>query len=193
MGSKVVSVRLDDELLKLVDELVRLGVYGSRSEALRDFIRIGARYARQIQMVAEAVNKLFELEKEEGDIPVRLEGALRQLLGERERFQTLIYVDTSVIVAALDPTDPRREEARKALELHDNKIVSELVIAELASVLARQHKVLISIKDKHGLDDHMMASMTIILYILKRFNLKYISVRGFSRTLFGKLYNPMTT
>jgi hypothetical protein len=37
-------------------------------------------------MVAEAVNKLFELEKEEGDIPVRLEGALRQLLGERERF-----------------------------------------------------------------------------------------------------------
>jgi Arc/MetJ-type ribon-helix-helix transcriptional regulator len=86
MGSKVVSVRLDDELLKLVDELVRLGVYGSRSEALRDFIRIGARYARQIQMVAEAVNKLFELEKEEGDIPVKLEGALRQLLGERKRF-----------------------------------------------------------------------------------------------------------
>ena len=82
----MVSVRLDDELLKLVDELVRLGVYGSRSEALRDFIRIGARYARQIQMVAEAVNKLFELEKEEGDIPVRLEGALRQLLSERERF-----------------------------------------------------------------------------------------------------------
>ena len=86
----------------------------------------------------------------------------------------MIYVDTSVIVAALDPTDPRREEARKALELHDNKIVSELVIAELASVLARQHKVLISIKDKLGLDDHMMASMAIILYILKRFNLKYI-------------------
>lgn len=103
----------------------------------------------------------------------------------------MIYVDTSVIVAALDPTDPRREEARKALELHDNKIVSELFIAELASVLARQHKVLISIKDKLGLDDHMMASMTIILYILKRFNLKYIGVRGFSRTLFGKLYNPM--
>jgi predicted nucleic acid-binding protein len=49
-------------------------------------------------------------------------------------------VDTSVIVAALDPTDPRREEARKALELHDNKIVSELFVAELASVLARQHK-----------------------------------------------------
>jgi predicted nucleic acid-binding protein len=30
-------------------------------------------------------------------------------------------VDTSVIVAALDPTDPRREKARKALELHDKR------------------------------------------------------------------------
>jgi hypothetical protein len=37
-------------------------------------------------MIAEAVNKLFELEKEEGDIPVKLGGALKQLLGERERF-----------------------------------------------------------------------------------------------------------
>jgi predicted nucleic acid-binding protein len=99
-------------------------------------------------------------------------------------------VDTSVIVAALDPTDPRREKARKALELHDNKTVSELVIAELASVLARQHRVLISIRDKLGVDDHI-ASIAIILYILKRFNLIYTGVRGFSRTLFGKLYDPM--
>jgi predicted nucleic acid-binding protein len=102
----------------------------------------------------------------------------------------LIYVDTSVIVAALDPTDPRREKARKALELHDNKVVSELVIAELASMLARQRRVLVSIRDKLGVDDHM-ASIAIILYILKRFNLKYTSVRGFSTTLFGKIYNPM--
>lgn len=69
VGSKVVPVRLDD-LLKLVDELVRLGVYSSRSEALRGLIRIGARYVRQIKIVAKAVNKLFEMEKEEGDIPV---------------------------------------------------------------------------------------------------------------------------
>jgi len=86
VGSKVVPVRLDDDLLKLVDELVRLGVYSSRSEALRELVRIGARYVSQIKIVAEAVNKLFELEKEEGDIPVRLEGALGQLLAERERF-----------------------------------------------------------------------------------------------------------
>jgi len=66
VGSKVVPVRLDDDLLKLVDELVRLGVYSSRGEALRGLIRIGARYVRQIKIVAKAVNKLFEMEKEEG-------------------------------------------------------------------------------------------------------------------------------
>jgi len=86
VGSKVVPVRLDDDLLKLVDELVRLGVYSSRSEALRELVRIGTRYISEIKIVAEAVNKLFELEREEGDIPVRLEGALTQLLAERERF-----------------------------------------------------------------------------------------------------------
>ena len=85
VGSKVVSVRLDDETLRFVEELVRLGVYSSRSEALRDLIRIGARRMRKVKAVAEAVDKLFELEKEEGDIPVRLEGALRQLLAERGR------------------------------------------------------------------------------------------------------------
>ncbi len=86
MGSKVVPIRLDDDTLKLVDELVKLGVYSSRSEALRDLIRIGARHVRKIQMISETINKLFELEKKEGDIPIRLEGALRQLLANRERF-----------------------------------------------------------------------------------------------------------
>lgn len=86
MGSRVVPIRLDDDTLKLVDELVKLGVYSSRSEALRDLIRIGARHVRKIQMISETINKLFELEKKEGDIPIRLEGALRQLLANRERF-----------------------------------------------------------------------------------------------------------
>ena len=44
-------------------------------------------------------------------------------------------------------------------------------------MLARQRRVLISIRDKLGVDDHM-TSIAIILYILKRFNLKYTSVRA---------------
>lgn len=36
--------------------------------------------------VIKAVEKLFELERNEGDIPVKLEGGLGELLSERERF-----------------------------------------------------------------------------------------------------------
>ncbi len=48
------------------------------------------------------------------------------------------YIDTSVIVAALDPADPRRPKALKELENRDVKLVSELVIAELSSVLSKE-------------------------------------------------------
>jgi predicted nucleic acid-binding protein len=102
----------------------------------------------------------------------------------------LAYVDTSVIVAALDPSDPRRERARKALELREDKVVSELVIAELASVLARQHKVLANIKDRLGVSEHI-AFIAAILYILKRFNLRYVNVRGYLRAPLGQLYKPL--
>lgn len=86
MGSRVVPVRLEDDTLRLIDELVRLGIYSSRSEALRALIRIGARHAGNIRVVAESADKLFELEEREGDIPIQLRGALRRLIGERERF-----------------------------------------------------------------------------------------------------------
>ena len=102
----------------------------------------------------------------------------------------MIYVDTSVIVAALDPADPRREKAREALEHGSYKIVSELVLAELASVLARQHGAIASIRSKLGVSEHVVFTAAII-YILRRFNLKYVDVKGFSRTVFGRFYKPL--
>ncbi len=48
----------------------------------------------------------------------------------------MIYVDTSTIVAALDSQDPRHNRAKELLEETENKIVSEIVLAELA-VLSR--------------------------------------------------------
>ena len=42
MGSRVVALRLDDETLELIDELVRAGLFSSRSEALRELVRAGA-------------------------------------------------------------------------------------------------------------------------------------------------------
>ena len=102
----------------------------------------------------------------------------------------MIYVDTSVIVAALDPTDPRREEARKLLGLRVEKAVSELVIAELTSVLARQHKLLANIRDRLGVSERI-ALIAIILYIVKRFDLRYTSVEGSLRTPLGRFYKPL--
>jgi len=86
MGKQVVSLRLNDDILSFVNLLVKLGIYNSRSEALRDLIKAGIRSFENIAKIAKAVEKLFDLEKEEGDIPIRLNGALKQLLEERNRF-----------------------------------------------------------------------------------------------------------
>ncbi len=77
---------MDSEVLTFVDLLVKLGVYSSRSEALRELIKIGVNELKWLAKVSEAVEKLFELEREEGEIPVKMRGALSQLLEERGRF-----------------------------------------------------------------------------------------------------------
>ena len=84
MGSQLVPVRLSRDLLRVIDMLVEAGVFSSRSEALRELIEAGLEASRGVVKLVEAVNKLFELEREEGDIPVKLSGALRELLEERE-------------------------------------------------------------------------------------------------------------
>jgi hypothetical protein len=68
MGSRVVALRLDDETLELIGEIVRAG----------------AEKFSGIAGIVEAVEELFELEKGLGDIPVRLDGALKRLLDDRE-------------------------------------------------------------------------------------------------------------
>ncbi|ADI31966.1 ribbon-helix-helix domain-containing protein [Staphylothermus hellenicus] len=82
MCSRVVPLRLSSEILEKIDKLVELGVFRSRSEALRKLIRVGLRNYERITRIAKAVELLFEMEKERG-IPIRLDGALKQLLEER--------------------------------------------------------------------------------------------------------------
>ncbi|HDN76008.1 MAG: CopG family transcriptional regulator [Thermoprotei archaeon] len=87
MGSQVVPLRIDAETLEIIDKLVKLGVFSSRSEALRELIKVGIEHYKDLARIVRGVEKLFEIEKEEKEIPVRLDGALKQLLEERGRFR----------------------------------------------------------------------------------------------------------
>ena len=62
---RVIPLRLDNEVLSFVDMLIDLGVYSSRSEALRDLIKIGIEKYRWMNRVYEAIEKFFKLENEE--------------------------------------------------------------------------------------------------------------------------------
>jgi Arc/MetJ-type ribon-helix-helix transcriptional regulator len=73
-----VPVRLGE--LKQIDQLVEYGVFQSRSEAIRELIIAGIAHLSE---VFRAVDRLFELERMEGRIPIDLSGVTRQLLKER--------------------------------------------------------------------------------------------------------------
>lgn len=103
------------------------------------------------------------------------------------------YIDTSIIVAALDPQDPRFKKARALLEEEGDKVISEVVLAELASIVARREGITSSIASRLGLSREE-ALIAILLYILKRFNLRYKSIENTTRLpLIGKVYRPIAT
>lgn len=83
MGLQVVPLRISREVLERVDKLVELGVFNSRSEALRELIKLGLRNYEKMTRIARAVELLFKLEKEGNGVPVKLKGSLKQLLEER--------------------------------------------------------------------------------------------------------------
>ena len=84
MATRVVPVRLGEQELKQIDQLVDFGIFQSRSEAIRELIKLGVEIA-YLSEVFRAVDKLFELERAEGKIPIDLSGATQKLLEERER------------------------------------------------------------------------------------------------------------
>jgi len=86
LGSRTIPVRMRDDDIRQVDLLVELGVFNSRGEALRELIKLGVKNLSDVAEIAAALERLSELEDKEGDIPVRLQGAVEQLLAERGRF-----------------------------------------------------------------------------------------------------------
>ncbi|MBO3801063.1 MAG: PIN domain-containing protein [Candidatus Brockarchaeota archaeon] len=102
------------------------------------------------------------------------------------------YVDTSIIVAALDPEDPLQKSASMILKNEEDKIVSELVLLELASVLSRRIS-LTEFKEKLKVREELVVP-TLLLYLLKRFGLKYEKVDGRAKVpKFDSVYFPIAT
>ncbi|MEM3390595.1 MAG: PIN domain-containing protein [Thermoproteota archaeon] len=102
------------------------------------------------------------------------------------------YVDTSIIVAALDPEDPLQKSASMVLKNEEDKIVSELVLLELASVLSRRIS-LAEFKEKLEVREELIVP-TLLLYLLKRFGLKYEKVDGRVKVpMFDSVYLPVAT
>jgi len=100
------------------------------------------------------------------------------------------YIDTSVIVAALDSADPRRRRAREILEEEGHKVISELVLAELASALSRREELMSDLASRLGLSRELTIA-AILLYIMRRFNLRYKALVSRAKTLpFGKMHAP---
>ena len=80
-----IPVRLDQDIVEAIDTLVSLGIYKSRSEALRELIKEGLRNLNWIIKVNKAVESLFEIERRTGKIPIELNGELKRFLEERRR------------------------------------------------------------------------------------------------------------
>ena len=103
------------------------------------------------------------------------------------------YVDTSIIIAALDKLDSRQKLAQRFLEKGENKKVSELVLAELASILSRKESMLLEISRKIKVREELIIPVA-ILYIMRRFKLSYRKVNGYKRNfIIGNMYSPLVT
>jgi predicted nucleic acid-binding protein len=103
------------------------------------------------------------------------------------------YVDTSIIVAALDKLDPRQRLAQEILEMEGDKRVSELVLAELASTLSKREGMLLELSEKVKVRKELTIP-AVLLYILRRFKLSYRRVNGYKRVfMIDNLYSPFAT
>lgn len=84
------------------------------------------------------------------------------------------YIDTSVIISALDPKDTSSIISNKALKAK-GKIISELVTAELSSALSRNKNVVKLMDEISG--DRTSSWYAVILYIIQKFDLLFFPLQ----------------
>ncbi|AGE71940.1 ribbon-helix-helix domain-containing protein [Sulfolobus acidocaldarius] len=81
MEIQTVTIRIDTEVLKKIDELITLGIFSSRNEALNTVIRIGL---DELKFWREIIRKYEDLKKKR--VEVFIDKPLEELLKERDRF-----------------------------------------------------------------------------------------------------------
>ncbi len=85
MAKQTIQIRIDERTGDLVDSLVKSRMFNTKSEAIRYLLFLGVSSAMDLEETMEKVSLLREMEKG-GRIPIKLPGALKKFLNERDRF-----------------------------------------------------------------------------------------------------------
>lgn len=98
------------------------------------------------------------------------------------------YIDTSVIVSALDPLDQEHDLARRVIRVRGDKVVSELTLVEMTSVIRRRQYGL----DKKAIPDSpdIIDLYGKVLYILQEMNMRVLFPK---ESIIGSPFGNMTS
>ena len=90
MPSKAIPVKLGEDVVESIDELVKKGLFHSRNEAIRLILGRGlVTFSNEVgrkRAIATISDRLFLLDRDSGRSPISLKGIRNQLLEARERF-----------------------------------------------------------------------------------------------------------
>ncbi|MBO3833010.1 MAG: PIN domain-containing protein [Candidatus Brockarchaeota archaeon] len=105
------------------------------------------------------------------------------------------YIDTSILVSALDPSDDLHIPARACLDEVAQGVITELVVTEFFNVVLRREDLSSQLEalvpESKELSPYEK-TLSLLLYLLKRFKLTYFEVRMSKRSLaFGRIYAPL--
>ena len=89
MPSKAIPVKLGEDVIESIDELVKKGLFRSRNEAIRQILGKGlVTFSNEVgrkKTITDIADRLFHLDRDAGRSPISLKGIRSQLLESRER------------------------------------------------------------------------------------------------------------
>ena len=87
------------------------------------------------------------------------------------------YIVTSVMVSALDPLDEKQKTSLQFWKRRKEKVASERVMIELASVVSRRLDELSIPLREFSLSSEQLL-IAILVYVLRRFSIKFVKIGG---------------